>query len=217
MFNQMYHIIKKELVLEIREKYRFLSSIIYLVAICFVIYKVFGSLEGPTKMALFWLIFLFTAINIVGESFSFQGQKRKLNYYQLYDPVALFLGKLFFSLIKLILAGLILIGLQTMLSGQPLLGPVMFFKAFLLSAVGLGVILNLISAISAYSDNQNVLVSIMSLPVVIPILLLAMRVSLISERFFVDTAVDRYLLMIGGIDLLLLSLSLIFIPLIWKS
>ncbi len=217
MLKAVFHIIRKEMLLEFRERYSFLSSLLYLVAITFVVFKVFGSLSGPTRIGLFWVVYLFTAINIVSSSFSNQSMRRKLTYYQLYDAVDLFLAKIVYNLTKLLIAGGVLVFLQVLFGGEQLAGPGLFTKALVLSAVGLTIILSLISAISSYSDNQNALVAILSLPLVIPILLLAMRICLISERFFSDSAVDQYLMMLGGIDLLLLSLSLIFIPLIWKS
>lgn len=211
------YIIRKEWLLEFRKKHAFLSSILYLAAITFVVFKVFGSLEGPTKTGLFWVIYLFTCINIVGNSFSYQSMRRKYLYYQLYDPVELLIAKILFNFLKLVLAGLILLFLQTIFSGESLINPGLFMKSFFLAAFGLTVILTMISAISSFSENQNALVAILALPLVIPVLLLGMRISLVSERFFSDPAVGKYLSMIAGIDLLLLSLSLIFIPVIWKS
>ena len=186
-------------------------------AISFVVFKVFGSLQGPTKMGLFWVIYCFTCINIIGSSFSNQSARRKLIYFQLYDPVQLLLAKIIFNFVKVMLAGYILSLLLTLFSGEALVDPSLFLSCLALSALGITIILCLLSAISAYSDNQNSLVAILSLPLLIPVLLLAMRISLISERFFVDSAVDKYMMMIGGIDLLLLSLSLLFISVIWKS
>ncbi|MBT8232283.1 MAG: ABC transporter permease [Saprospiraceae bacterium] len=217
MFDRVLHIIKKELSIELREKYTFFSSILYLIAITFVVFKVFGKLEGPTKMALFWILLLFTAINMIGFSFSYQTQKRKLNYYQLYDPQELMTAKLIFNFIKVFLAGLVLLLLMYIFSNEPLKDGVLFFKVYILMVLGIVVVLNLISAISSYNQNQNTLVAVLSLPLLIPILLLGMRVSLISERMFSDSGVAKYLLMLSGIDLLLLTLSIIFIPIVWKS
>jgi len=217
MIKNIYYIISKELLIERRDASVFLSSLLYLIAISFVVFKIFSSLEGPVKMGLFWVIFLFTCIKIVGGVFSYQSRKRKLNIYQLYDPVDLFLAKFAFSYLKLIIAGLVLILLQMLFSGSALVNAFLFGKTFLLCALGLSLILSLVSAIASYSDRQTGLVAILSLPLVIPILLLGMRLSLISEGFFQDPDSSQYLLILSGIDLLLLSLSIIFIPLIWKS
>jgi heme exporter protein B len=135
----------------------------------------------------------------------------------LYDPVELLLAKVLFNFFKIFAAGSLLIALLILFSGEELKDPVLFFKCLALSSLGLTIVLCLISGISSYSDNQNALVSILSLPLLIPILILSMRISLISERIFLDSSVDNYLMIIGGIDLLLLSLSFLFIPIIWKS
>jgi len=107
--------------------------------------------------------------------------------------------------------------LMYIFSNEPLKDPILFFKAYLLMVLGIVVVLSLISAISSYSQNQNTLVAVLSLPLLIPILLLGMRISLISERMFSDSEVSSYLLLLSGIDVLLLSLTFIFVPIVWKS
>ena len=217
MLSRVFNIIKKEVSIELRERYTFFSSLLYLVAINFVIFKIFNKLEGPTKIALFWVLLLFTAINMIGFSFSYQSQKRKLSYYQLYDPQELMLAKLVFNYAKVFIAGLILMLLMYIFSNEALKNPVLFFKGYMLMTLGIVVVLNLISAISSYSQNQNTLVAVLSLPLLIPILLIGMRISLISERMFSDSGVSNYLLMLTGIDILLLSLIFVFVPIVWKS
>jgi heme exporter protein B len=154
---------------------------------------------------------------MVGNSFNFQTHRRKLFYYQLYDPVEVMIAKLLLNYVKIMLAGFILILLLILFSGESLVDPNLFVKNFLITIAGLTAVLTMVSGISAYSQNQNSLVAVLSLPLLIPILLLGMRVSLISERFFSDPAVNKYISMLIGIDILLVALCLIFIPLIWKS
>lgn len=200
-----------------RERYTFFSSLLYLACIVFVVFKIFDKLEGPTRIALFWVLLLFTAINMIGFSFSFQTQKRKLTYYQLYDPQEIMLAKLIFNFVKIFVAGFLLMFLIYIFSDESLKDPILFFKGYLLMTLGIVIVLSLVSAISAYSRNQNTLVAVLSLPLLIPILLLGMRISLISERMFSDSEVSSYLLMLSGIDILLLSLTFIFVPIVWKS
>ncbi len=174
-------------------------------------------MQRPTRMGLFWILFLFTALNIINQSFSFHAQRRKLFHYNLYDPLDLITAKLLINFIKLLIAGVILIGLQILFSSMPLLDPILFFKGFILAALGIALVFTLISSISTISQNQNTLTAILAIPLLIPVLLISMRVSLISERMIVDTAVDNYFLILGGINIVLLALTLIFFPLTWKS
>jgi len=220
MLTRIYHIIKRDVRVEMRERFSFLSSILYLVAITFVVYKIFGTLEGATKVGLFWVLLVFTAINTVGTSFSQISQKRKLNHYQLYDATELMIGKLLVNFFKLFIAGLILLGLQCLFSNELLKQPQMFFQGFFLASIGLVAIMTLVSGIAVYSQNQNGLVAILSLPLLIPILLLGMNVSIISESpesMSLGDTVNNYLYMLLGIDIVLVVLTIIFIPIIWKS
>jgi len=217
LLTRVFNIIKKEVSLELRERYTFFSSLLYLVAINFVVFKIFDKLEGPTKIALFWILLLFTSINMIGVSFGYQTQKRKLTYYQMYDPQELMLAKMIFNYFKVFFAGLILMLLMYIFSNEPLKDPVLFFKVYLLMVLGIVVVLSLISVISSYSQNQSTLVAVLSLPLLIPVLLIGMRLSLVSERMFSDSGVSNYLLMLSGIDVLLLSLTFIFVPIVWKS
>jgi len=220
MVARILHIIKRDITVELRERFSFFSSVLYLVAITFFFYKIFGVLEGQTKVGLFWVLMVFTAINVVGYSFSQVTQKRKLNHYQLYDPVELMTGKLIINFLKLFIAGLLLIALQVFFSNEMLKQPVIFLKGYTLAVIGIVAVMTLVSGISVYAQNQTGLVSILSLPLLIPVLLLVMNVSIISENpetMQLTETVNSYLLMLLGIDVVLVILTIIFIPIIWKS
>lgn len=217
MVHRVFNIIQKEFQIELRERYSFLSSLLYLLTITFVVFKIFDKLEGPTRIAIFWVLLLFASVNILGFGFSYQAQKRKLIYYQLYNPQDYILAKWLFGWIKMIIAGGLLWILIAILSNQSLLDPWLFIKSSILMITGIVTVLNLVSLISSYSQNQNTLVSILSLPLLIPILLLGMRICLVSERMFSDSGVGNYLLLLCAINVILFSLTYIFVPIVWKS
>jgi len=216
LLKRIKHIIGKELIIERRERLSFLSSVLYLVAISFVVFKLFPDLKGPAKMGIFWILVLFTAILMVGDSFSNMSIKRKLNYYQLYNPIEVVIGKLIFNFVKLCIAATLLVLVFYILGNAPLKDPILFTKVALLTLLGMTGILTMVSSLSSYSSNQSGLVSIMSIPLLLPILLIAMRVSLISEKMFFDTAVNSNLLMLLGIDLLIVSMIIGFVSVTWK-
>jgi len=167
-------------------------------------------------MGIFWIVLLFTSINIVWTSFGTSLSKRRLTHYQLYDPMEYLIAKLTVNYLKLLIAGTLLLLFFILFSNKGLQDLSLFVKVYVLASFGLVVTLTFISSLSIYSGNQNSLVSVLSLPLIIPILIISMKVSLVSERMFVDTAVDSNLLMLLGIDLLLLVMALIFISFTWK-
>jgi len=174
-------------------------------------------MSTPTRIGIFWTLIIFTALNIIAYSFSHHSQKRKLNHYILYKPYDVIVAKLSLNYLKLIFAGVLLIGLQMLFSSQSLKDPLLFSSAYLLAALGITTVLTLISSIASFTQNQNTMMAILAIPLLIPILLLSMRVSLISEQAMVDSQVNDYLLMLLGIDIILVVVILIFIPFTWKS
>ncbi len=217
MLQRIFHIAKRDLTLEFRERYSFLSALLYLVAITFIVYKVFGRIEQPTRIGLFWILILFTCINVVSHSFSFHSQKRKYYHYILYRSYELIIAKWGINLIKMIVAGLILAFLQSIFANEPLKNILLFSQVYVLSIIGMTAAMTLISSISSYSQNQNTLIAVMSIPLLIPILLIGMRLSLISERIIMDTEINNYLMMLVGIDIIYVAILIIFIPLTWKA
>ena len=183
----------------------------------YVVYRVFGSMEGAVRMGLFWVLLVFTSINLVTNSFSYQNQRRKLFYYQLYRPEHLVMAKLLFNFLKVLFAGFLLLFLQFILSDLPFKNLSLLAITFILSGISIVTVITLVSAISSYSQNQNSLAAVLSLPLLIPVLIIGMRVSLISERMFQDSEVNNYLFTLLGIDILLVTLTLLFIPFVWKS
>lgn len=213
---RIYHIIKRDLLIDLRDNYRFLSSMLYLVAISFVVFKLFGSLEGPTRIGIFWIIMVFTAIMVINDSFSIHSSRRRLALYQLYDPIELLTAKLVSNFTKMLIAGILLMTMLSILSNQWLKDWVLFAQVFTLAILGIVIIMTMVSSMTMYSSNQNSLMSVLSLPLLIPVLLIAMRLSLISERMFFDTAVSSNLLMLLGIDLLSLVIAFGLISFTWK-
>ncbi|NNF21368.1 MAG: hypothetical protein HKN67_05465 [Saprospiraceae bacterium] len=208
---------RKEISNDLRGKFGFTASLLYLVTIVFVVYKMIGEMNPAVKSAFFWVIILFTAINFVSQSFSTHMKKRKIYLYQLYDPTELIISRLILNFLKLMIAGLVLVLIQAAFTNSMVKDPLLFLTGFLLASVGIISILSLVASISIYSKEQTGLMTILALPLLIPVLLLAMRISLVSERMFVDSSVSNYLMMLTGIDLLLVTLVIVFFPIVWKS
>jgi len=217
LLKRVTYIIRKDLLIDTRDRYSFLAAILYLVTITFVIFKIFGDLSGPTRIGIFWVLLLFTSINIFADSFGTASNRRILSQYQLYNPTEVLGAKLILNFVKLAIAAIILVLLFRVFSNESLVDPVLFGKTVALAILGITATITLTSTLTVYAKNQNALLSILSIPLLIPILLIAMKVSLVSERMFFDTAISSNLLMLFGIDIILLVMGLIFISITWKA
>src|SRR3954469_1780921 len=91
-------LIKKELMLEWRQKYAFNGLLLYVGATVFVCYLSFRQIaEVPVWNALFWIIQLFAAANALAKSFLQESRGRALYYYSVADPQHVILSKIIYN------------------------------------------------------------------------------------------------------------------------
>ena len=70
LFNEVKHLIAKEINLEWKQKYAFNGLLLYVISTVFVCYLSFKQIiDVPTWNALFWIIMLFASVNAIAKSF----------------------------------------------------------------------------------------------------------------------------------------------------
>jgi heme exporter protein B len=74
-------LLKKDILLEIRQQYTFYGILLYVASTIFVLYLAMGQPEAVVWNGLFWMIQLFICVNAVAKSFLQESSGRML-YYQ---------------------------------------------------------------------------------------------------------------------------------------
>jgi heme exporter protein B len=59
--------------------------------------------------------------------------------------------------------------------------------------------------------------SVMALPLVLPVILLLIKITAVSMALMVDTSVGGDILILAAIDLMICGLMLLLFPIIWRS
>jgi len=92
--NQFLTLLRKEFVIEFRQRYAISGIVLYVISMVFVVYA--SSIKvGPKEWnVFFWLIVLFAGINAVVKSFVQESGARQLYYYQLVEPSMLISAKI---------------------------------------------------------------------------------------------------------------------------
>lgn len=221
MLSSTIQLFKKELILEWRNKYALNGILLYLSSTIFIIYLSIqlkaGEISNPTWNALFWIIILFTAVNAVAKSFIQESEGRQLYLYQIAKPSSIIISKLIYnSLLMLLLVALGFI-LYSIVLNNPVENLPEFITLLVLSAISFSSSFTLLSGIAAKAGKNAILMSILSFPVVLPILLLIIKLSLsfIEGGTFEDS--QNELLTLFAVDAILVASSLILFPFLWKS
>ncbi|MBD8488524.1 heme exporter protein CcmB [Echinicola sp. CAU 1574] len=221
MWNEIIVLIKKEITLEWRQKYALNGILLYVVSAVFITYLSVGAKQGnisiPTWNALYWVIILFSSVNAVAKSFVQEHQGRQLYYYMIASPEAIILSKIIYnSLLTLILSLLGYIVFSVIL-GNPVQDQPMFILNLLMGSMGFSACLTMVSGIASKASNNATLMAILSFPIIIPILLMAIKISKNAiDGLDREISVDKLITLLA-INAIIGATAYILFPYLWRS
>jgi heme exporter protein B len=103
------------------------------------------------------------------------------------------------------------------LLGNPVIHFFQFVIISFIGGIGLGLVFTFLAAIAAKAQQQSALMAIMGFPIVIPQLLLLGK---ISSKVFSDALQGGWwqmVLLLISLDVLIVLLSIILFPFLWKD
>lgn len=216
--NQVKHLIKKEILLEWRNKYALNGVLLYVVSTVFVCYLSFVSVEKLTWNALFWIIMLFASINAVAKSFLQESKGRHLYIYILVSPISLIIAKTVYNSLLMIVLTIIALLFYSMVfefpEGTDIL---MYLVAAIVGSLSFATIFTMVSAIASKAGNGGMLMAILSFPVIIPVLIVLIKLAK-NAIDGLDRSVsldDVGLLLL--INAMVMGVSLILFPYLWRD
>lgn len=219
MFNQqLLALIKKEFTLEFRQKASLGGVLVYVVATIFISALSFNKIIEPAIWnALFWIIFLFSAITICGKSFMKESAGAALNNYVIYKPLTFFASKLIYNFIFLLSISLITLFFYSWFVGYLMHNFALFALVLVLACLGFSAILTLMSAIASKADNNYTMMSILSFPVLIPVLILVLRLSKQAIDGLAWSVSTDFLLILISVNAICIVLSMLLFPYLWRA
>ena len=210
-------LIKKDLLLEIRQQYTFYGILLYVASSVFVLRLVISEPEEAVWNGLFWIIQLFICVNAVAKSFLQESRGRMLYYYSIAGARDFILTKLIFNAGLMIIMSLVSLGLFQLLMGNPLANPWTFFGIVCLGAVSFSLVFTFLAAIAARAQQGAALMAILGFPLIIPQILLLMRISSLGFADVIQAGLIQILLVLCGLDILVIALAVILFPFLWKD
>jgi heme exporter protein B len=220
MFKQLtpvYTLIKKDILLEFREQHSFYGVILYVASTIFVLYLAMGQPENMVWNGLFWMMQLFICVNAVAKTFLQEGRGRQLYFYTLCSPVQFLIARLIFNVLLMLVMNLISLLLFFLLLGAPLSHALLFVIISCFGAASISLIFSFLSAIAARAQQNAALIAILGFPLIIPELMLMMRLSSLAFADVFQSGLVSIVLLLAGFDILVVLLSVILYPFIWKD
>ena len=219
MYHRIMALLKKDILLELRQQHTFYGILLYIASTIFVLYlSMPDSPESNTWNSLFWVIQLFVCVNTVAKSFLQENKGRMLYFYSIASPVEFIIGKLIFNVILMLMMSLVSLVLFFIFLDNPVSDSLRFVGIVLLGGTSISLVFTLMSAIAAKAQQNAALIAILGFPVILPQLLLLMRLSKSAfSEVFRHGAVFQLAGLTGLMDLLVIVLAVILFPYLWKD
>ena len=214
-------LIGKEITLEWRQRYALNGMLLYIVSTVFVCYLSFklksNQLTPITWNTLFWIIILYTAVNAISKSFTQERAGRLLYYYTLASPQGIILSKIIYNSGLMLVLSLTGFGFYAFVMGNPVGDLWMYLVTIFLSSIGFASSLTMVAGIASKAENNGALMAILSFPVIIPMLLMVMKLAKNALDGLDRGSSSEEVMILLALDAIVVSLSLILFPYLWRS
>ena len=160
--------------------------------------------------------FSFIAINAIGKSFTQESAQRNLFYYTIASPEAIIFSKITYN--TLVMTGISLIGIvfYSWVMGNPVGNFPLYLLSLVLGAIGFSATLSMVAGIAAQGENTATLMAVLSFPIILPLLLMLLKVSKSAmDGLSIQENWDE-IAILTSIDVIVIVLSGILFPYIWR-
>ncbi|MFL5752548.1 MAG: heme exporter protein CcmB [Bacteroidia bacterium] len=211
-------LLRKEFLLEFRQKTALNGILLYVISTVFVCYLSFKHIVDPGVWnALFWVILLFGAINTASKSFSNEARGRAIYNYSIYSPQAMILSKMLYNSLLMCAVNLITLLFYCWFIGSLVQDLPLFVLTILLSSIALSGMLTLVAGISGKAGGSFTLMAILSFPVTLPLLLVAIKVSKNAADGLALSVSLSYIMVLALINVIVFVLAFLLFPYLWRD
>lgn len=221
ILKEIWTLVKKELLIELRMKYAISGMILYLISSIFIGYITFSlgkaSLNIPTWNVLFWIIMLFVATNSIAKSFIQESKERILYYYTIANPQSIIISKVIFNCLLMLFLVMVGFVIFIILMGNPVVDIPLFMFTLLLGAIGFSSTFTMISSIASKASNSGTLMAVLGFPIIIPMLLLLIKISKIAIEGLGRMTIYDEVITLTAIIAITVTTSILLFPYLWRS
>lgn len=173
--NNTLAILTKEFRLESRSRYGINTILAFVVASLLVVLFALKAedLSGEARSGLIWIIILFASMASLPRSFVAEADQGTLDLLRLNFPATpVYAGKLLYNFIFTVSVSIFTVLLYLFLLGQSVASFYDLSVSILLGSLGLSSVSTLLAALVARTNKQGALFSVLSIPLLIPLILI---------------------------------------------
>jgi len=210
----------KDLRAEFRTRYALSAIGLFAITTLAVISFALGpfGLEQDLLAVLLWVILFFAAMAGLSRSFVHEEDSRTAPALRLAAaPTAVYLGKYLFNLVLLLALELLIVPLFVGMMGLQVGSPGLFLLVLLLGDLGLAGVTTVVAAIVAQASTRGALFTVLSFPLLLPLLLKGIEGSRVALSGDGIAAAWSSLGVLLAYAVAMVTISLMVFPIIWTE
>ena len=195
--------------------------ILYVLGIALILYLSFilktNKIDGITWNALFWINLFFVSQLTIGKSFFGENKGRDFYYGFVCKPEAVILSKIIYGAVVLLALSLISFVVFSNLFNQEIGSTKWFLINLVVGSIALSSGQSFLAAVASKANNNSTLMTILSVPVIAPLLLFLVKISNNAIDDVSSQIILQDMITLGCINIVIISVSYILFPYLWRS
>lgn len=191
------------------------SLLLFMWCIAYVIYRVRPEITPSDFNFIYWIIVLLTSVSVAIRGTAHARSGERLLMYSVVSPSTALIGLILFNAIYMLIVALALyLGLLLLFYPQITLS-LDYFLLIIVGSLTIGIVLSFVSAISRYLDGQHTSLSVLSIPLLIPSLMLSQSIGqeLLSSG---QLETNKFVILLG-LAMISAALAIILFPYLWRE
>ncbi|MBM3399325.1 MAG: ABC transporter permease [Bacteroidetes bacterium] len=210
-------LVSHEVASDFRKPFFLSAAVLQLLTIGMFCYLGNPNIQIKTWNSLFWISMIFSTFQAISRSFTGISRNRWIYLNQLASPFMIVISKITYNGMLMGVFSLLNLLVFSLLLGYPVQHGIVYMVSLFLTGLGISTIFTMISAIASKTHQPGVVAPVLSLPVILPMILVGMQASQKALQPLLVSSVYKDLLLLAALNFLVLMLSsILFIPL-WRD
>jgi heme exporter protein B len=219
-WSQLHAIVRKDLDIELRSKYAVNTVLAFVGSSLLVVLLTLKAQElKPTpKSGLVWIIILFAAMSSLARTFVMETDRNTFDLLRLHVPAsAVYAGKLLYNFGFILGINVITFGLYLFLLDMTVVSWPMFIAMLLLGTLGLTSVSTMLAAIVSQADRKGSIFAVLSIPLLVPLILLVSRCTKLALIDGVDDGFTNDIAALIGYNGVTITAGILLFEFIWED
>lgn len=214
-------VIKKELKTEFRTKYSSSALLLFILTSLSILMFSLNGIEISTELSagLYWILIFFGSMTGLSKAYVIEEEKETSMLLKMHSSaITVYIGKFIFNLLYSLLINYFTASLLFLFIGSTTpksIGVLLF--AILIFSLAISSSTTIISAIISKANAKGTIFSVLSFPIMLPIIIIGIDITTASISGTTLDAVIRDFIFLSAYCGVLISLSIILIDKIWRD